>query len=356
MARLLETVLCLTMPGVCSASHFRHPIAEHVDEATPICSGEIKTHFGNLSAVLRRDPGGVLQSARGVIFSGEHATSACAGSRNYSNHGFWVVFVEDFDTHNVAGCCALEERTGMDVDGDGMLLPFAQAAIGEMDRGSLGGVNYLQIAPSSCMHGCPLVVELTGNGGYPWLMVRHKCKQCRSELGVLMISPVLPRLEDTSAHYVNDEFIPFVKAYLGRNSFRIDAMRVYLVCASRGIEIGLLAAVGHPELWRSVLTTGKFRFTQDFWNLVSTPGIVEKVSNTGLESIILNIGDQDPIFTDEEYYSNLTRAVRILSKSSTGPPVRLNIFPNQGHGTSPGVWTRWSQVIWSGVADPWGAF
>lgn len=356
MARFLEAVLCLAMTGMCLASQVRQqPIDKsEVDRsiADSICGRHTHTEFEKLSRVYRRDPGGVLESAREVVLRGANVGTTCLSSSNLSNHRVLVIIDANFAFgRNVAGCCSLEERRGMSVDNNGKLLNFAQTAFDKMGRGTLNGVDFLKITPDSCTHGCPLVVELPGNGGYPWLMVRSRCRRCSNKLGVLMVSPMLEQFDDTSLRWVNRKFMPFVQAYIELNRLQIDVKRVYLVSASRGTEIGLTAALAHPHLWKRVLTTGKFRFTDDMWRLVRTPGIFERAHKAGLASISFNIGDQDEIFSDEEYYSNLTSMLSVASKSGSGPNVRLIIYPYEGHGTSPGVWTKWSSVIWSGTTD-----
>lgn len=354
MARFLKAALWMMMSTAGFAFQRRPPNPSAADQflaATP-CDVTLANKIKQVSTVLNENPGGLIECAREVVLRSGDGTR-CAYSSNTSNH--FVGIVVDEQIEEAPGCCSLEERAGMGTDNNSRLLPFSKAAFDAMGRGQRVGVDYLEIAPESCTNfttGCPLVVEIPGNGGVPWLMVRNSCNLCRAHLGVMMVSPVLQKNEDTSAQWVNSMFIPFVQAYLQHRPSKVDPNRLYLVSASRGNEIALTAALSHPALWKYVLMTGKFRFTPDIRALLQDRDVFRKSYNAGLEKIALNVGDVDPIFPNQEFYANVTSMMKVASRGLYGTVVSLNIYPEEAHATSPGVWTKLSSVIWSGTDDP----
>lgn len=106
---------------------------------------------------------------------------------------------------------------------------------------------------------CALVVEVPGAADVPWLLLQVWCPECANELGVYMIS--VDTTEDTSKDFVDNTFVPLIQNFLA-NRFISDS-EVYLVAASRGCEIALLAALSYPGQFNYGIFSGKFLITED---------------------------------------------------------------------------------------------
>lgn len=313
--------------------------------------GEAKiSAFEKASAVFRENPASVLTCPHTVSLQDADGTQ-CVYRLNTGRHYSEIVIDKNFD--DISACCSLEERLGMGTDDDGILLPFSESAFSTLRIVKFGALDFYQILPETCSTGCPLVVEIPGNGGYPWLMARYSCANCRPHLGVAIISPVIGPDEDTELSWVESVFVPSVRSYLTQHLALVDKARVYLVTASRGNEIGLTAALAFPDIWSFLLTTGKFKFTAAMWDLVHTPGVFHKSKVVGLEKIEFHIGDEDSILTDAEFYTNFSVLLdRAAMTEAVATKLAVHIYPGQEHDTGFGVWTKRGPVIWEGLAAP----
>lgn len=349
MTRCVVAKLCLSTVAVASAVH--HWKKDPLAYGSVQCEPGVISVFENASEVLRSNPGGLLDWAKTVQLEVAGGNKCLYRPDSTGRHTFVRI---DENCEPITTCCSWDERLGMGSDVDGNLLPFAADAFAAADVFTLSGVEYTQIKPDTCpAGGCPLVVEIPGNAGNPWLMARNACKDCHAKLGVVILSPSLGAAEDTGLSWTTSTFIPFVRQYLATYTSLVDEQRVYLVTASRGNEIGLTAALAEPSMWSYLLMTGKFQFTADIQGLVQTAGIWEKSRAAGLKKIDINVGDQDPILPDEEFYSNISLILKGVSTSQADATmVVVNIYPWQEHDTSPGVWSKRSDLIWAGIRDP----
>lgn len=353
MAHFTQVTLCFAMLAVVYASH--RNLANVVEpanlESAPWCGVALKNSFENGSWLLKSNPARLLLSPK-TIYLRELSGEKCTYMRTANKRNAFLYidkFIEPF-----TACCSEAERYGFGIDGNGNLLSFAARSLDSIDRFHLSGAQYRRIKPDQCPKGgCPLVVEVAGRGGKPWLMMRQACAGCRSRLGVVMISPTIGPEEDTGLRWVSLKFIPFVRAYIAKHTSLVNKARVYLVSASRGNEIALTAALASPDIWSYVLMTGKFRFTPDAQDLMRTPHIFEKSRSAGLTKLEFNIGELDPIVPDEEFYANMSALMDQVAQSALrSTQVSLHVYPGYAHDTSPGVWSRRSGRIWGGSAAP----
>lgn len=345
MGRFIAAMLCFSTLPIGFATQRRYD-----DDIDVWCGDAVKRAFRKNSTVFLANPGGVLDFNKAVSLRDMNG-SQCVCRHDESKGSTFMVIDEEFES--VAECCDDAERSGMGTDDDGNLLPFSEAAFANMGGSTLAGVDYKQIQPDKCpAGGCPLVVELPGHGGEAWLMVRYSCVLCRSQLGVVIISPTVGEEDDTGLGWVASTFIPWVRAYLADYASLVDKSRVYLVTASRGNEIGLTAALAFPDIWSNVIMSGKFKFTPDVWDLLQNPAIFSKAKAAGLQKLDFNIGDMDMIIPHAEFFSNFSVLLDRASSVRDGPNVILYIYPGFEHDTGPGVWSQRSKAIWEGSEAP----
>jgi len=318
---------------------------------SPPCSVVEKQRLHNSSTVLRANPAGVRSYVRETVLRNDLGAQ-CLYSKTKKRN--FVHLVIDEDAVPYAFCCNSTERHGMGTDADGNLLPFAEEAFANMEVDEVFGVTYAQIAPDACpAPGCPLVVEISGNAGRAWLMVRDSCEKCHERLGVVMISPLSGPHENTSMEWVSEVFNPFIRAYVSKKSGFVDAHRVYMVTASRGNEIGLTSALMAPDLWSFVLMSGKFKFTPEMWSLLEGPDVFHKARKAGLRKLSFHIGDVDNIEPDDDFYANFTSMLDLISKSDKKATVTsIHVYPDRGHDVSPLAWNKLSPTIWSATSTP----
>lgn len=351
MVRVIVAALIAVVSTVSRAAQLvRKPLAAR--DTAPDCNAKQKHAVLNYSKILRTNPAGWSNHSSEILFrSGSGEVCAYAQKEEHNPRHILV----DLHLPPNAVCCSKVERGGMSADEAGVLRPFAANAFASMNRSQLKGVPYVQVQPDQgCPpDGCPLVVEISGNAGRPWLMVRKFCENCNKKLGVVMISPVTGEHEDTGFKWIHNKFNPFVRAYLDKHSGSlVDRRRVYMVSASRGNEIGVTAALDAPDVWKFVLLTGKFEFTGDMMKMMRKPNIFSTARKAGLRKLSFHIGDEDPILSDEEFYSNFTKMLKLNEESGPGAAmVQQTIYPGMGHDTSPGVWSKMIPLIWSGKTD-----
>lgn len=211
-------------------------------------------------------------------------------------------------------------------------------------RGSTG-IVYSLIEPASVTcseHStCPVVVELPGAATVPWLLLQAWCTGCSRDLGTIVVS--MDNVEDPSWSFVEDHFIPTVQEFL--NSRRdVNHDRVYLVSTSKGNEVGLLAALLHPEVFNFGLFAGKFLITED---IKKAAKLATKAEDSRLRMISFHVGSDDKIKDDmQDFWSKLQNVVKPVALPMQ---MELRYYPGGSHAMWYAAWNAYHGLLWTGA-------
>lgn len=211
------------------------------------------------------------------------------------------------------------------------------------------GIVFSKIQPEEgrCSHAspCPLVVEVPGAANVPWLLLQRWCSQCGEQLGVFLIS--VDATEDTSAAFATNVFVPLVVDFIDKNP--VDKSKVYLVAASRGCEIAMLAALTYPTIFTYAIMAGKFLFTYDLHEAMANAKSVslQAGDDVRLTAIELHVGWKDKVHSQDQDFFPTLLADSDLFPESTQLTIRL--YAGAEHQVWYAAWNAFHDVLWTGI-------
>lgn len=301
------------------------------------CPNATVDSYRQLSHILRHDESlqGLTDSLFLVAESNKKSLSPCRVDMSPDPVAALFEVSVDLQYSNSPRCCVPHEISTEKLEDSELA-----------SQGQWQGVNYTLLSPkpSKCTWRlkCPLVVEVPGAAGIPWLIHQQSCNLCARTLGAFLMY-----LDDhaVSSHYVTEIFIPAVED-IRRNQL-IDRSRIYLVSASRGNEVALNAAFARPDLFSFVLMAGKFAFNADLKSIIHSAGAP---SNARLKSVVLFVGESDGVHDENAKF--FSRLQEYVGSSKLNPKVKLRIMPGSQHAVWYAAWNAFHDLIWKGLGKP----
>lgn len=213
--------------------------------------------------------------------------------------------------------------------------------------GEYSGVVYSMLEPTSVpcseTHQCPVVVEIPGAATVPWLLLQAWCTGCALDLGTIVVS--VDYVEDPSRHFAESVFVPLVNQFLDSRT-DVDRGRVYLSSTSKGNEIGLMAALLHPELFAFCLFSGKFFISEHIVQAAQEA----KAPATGvrLKKVSFQVGSKDKVHDDDQdFWSKLQEVVKPLDLPTE---LELRYYSGGTHVMWYAGWNVYRDLLWTGTA------
>jgi len=315
------------------------------------CDEDVNTSFMSDCKLLGSNPGRFLEVMGSITFrqeDGQYCLSQKIQKKSIAS--LTVSASAAFDTE--PECCSSVETEHI-ATGNGCANPAerADAIFASIGNRTLGGFSFYEVIPDSCSKGagCPLVVEISGAGGHPWAIALSLCKRCKREMKVVMIAPILGAGENTGTDYVMT-IVDWVSTYMKEsvNSTSIDHKRVYLASVSRGNEIAIQAAIYGAHIFNAAVLTGKFKVPGTFKETWRRNGDHFFTGTPQLRKVIFNIGDEDDVLTDKEFYRHFHDMTTVIADAFTPPTVDLFLYRGSGHDIT---WTTWNErynLLWTG--------
>lgn len=312
------------------------------------CGEDVSGPFSS-STVLQTDSGGI-RSAMATIMFRDVDNSVCIAETHEENQFTSLLLAAQHEEY--PSCCTDEENAKMtNKIHNGVLSPWAQSVFDSIRQRTLSSVTFYEVVPPPCTAAapCPLVFEISGNGGNPWALTLISCEKCYQEMHVVMVAPILGSDFETDEDFINGTFLPWAREYVDQSQ-NIDPARVILSSVSRGNDIAFQAAIFASDLFGMIVLTGKFRMSSKFQAMLKNPEVFGAAVENGLRRITFYIGDLDDILPDEEFYSNLTSVLSTVAHSETAPDVQLRLYEGAPHDI---IWTTSSEAydfIWAATA------
>jgi len=297
--------------------------------------------LSNVSQIAEPSPLTTLMDV-GIYLGNDAASDVtpCRSEFKQTQSGRPFTVVYDHQYTNRPRCCALEYLPD---EGSSHIM---KALAGTVHVGNFSDFSMTVLTPNniSCTpdRRCPMIVELAGFSGVPWLLLQAWCESCMMELRSVLASV------DTHGHsslsYVIDTFVPAIKQFIPSRE-DVDSTRVYLVATGEGNEVGLMSALRNPDLFAFSIFSGKFMFTEEIKHLA----LFTPARPCRLTKMSFHIGSEDNKFNSmQNFIIKLQKVVKPL-----GLPVsmELHYYPGAMHSTWYAAWNAYHDLLWTGRRD-----
>jgi len=318
----------------------------------PACAVDNAVAFRSLSLSLKRDFDTIHDMTNYMYLIGKPLNNSrlrpCRYIARASDDSPSFQVSLDFQYSNKPRCCVdLDQALG--ARNDDVENVLAQLPV---EHGNMLGLNYSRLTPASktcsSRFPCPLVVEVPGAAGLPWLLLQQNCKRCRNELGVVMVA--LETQGETSTEFVKISFVPVVQHFMAPAD--IDEERVYLVSASQGNEVAFNAVLSNAHIFSFALLSGKFLLSRDIRKEV--PDALQSVANSKLAFVSLVIGEDDTVRDEsQDFFHKLNDLREHMRKSPQFYfDLHLRFLPGSRHAVWYTAWNMFHDLVWRGRGHP----
>jgi len=314
------------------------------------CDDDVNTSFISDCKLLRSDPGNFLEVMGRILFRKDDGHYCL--SRKIQQTGITSLTVKAKYDAQPQCCTSIEKEHIATKQAGGVPADRAAAIFGSIDNRTFRGFSLYEVVPTSCKKGgagCPLVVEISGAGGHPWAIALSLCKDCKAHMNVVMIAPILGADENTGVNSVMP-IVDWVSAYI-KEASNINPRRVYLASVSRGNEIAIQAAIYGAHIFKTVVLTGKFKIPGTFESTWRRNGDHYFTGKPQLRRVVFNIGDEDDVLTDKDFYRHFHDMTTVMADANTPPHIDLFLYRGSGHDITWTTWNEMYKLLWTGLDD-----